>query len=118
MKYVKVRNATRDRELGQKIREAASFIDRAVGLLCTPALESGEGLWLHPCSSIHTFFMRYPIDVLYLDAEGTVLACLTLPPWKLSGGHRASRGVLELPSGTLRQSGTQPGDRLDIKDVN
>ena len=117
MNYVKVRNVTRGVELGQKVRVASSLVERAVGLLRTPVLGPGEGLWISPCTSIHTFFMRYPIDALFLDSGGVVLSGQTLGPWRLSGWHWKSRGVLELSAGILHQTGTQPGDHLEIKDV-
>jgi uncharacterized protein len=117
MNYVKVRNVTRDVDLGQRVRVASSFVDRAVGLLRTPVLNPGDGLWISPCASIHTFFMRYPIDVLFLDSEGIVLRKQTLEPWRFSGWHYKSRGVMELRAGVLHQTGTQPGDRIEMKDV-
>src|ERR1051326_7313283 len=104
--YVKARNTTRKADLGQRIRVAESFADRAIGLLRTPVLRAGEGLWLRPCSSIHTFFMRYPIDAAFLDARGRVLACQTLAPGRWSCRHAGCRSVLELPAGTLQKTGT------------
>src|ERR1039457_2265436 len=117
MRSVKVRNVTRDVDLGQSVRVAASFVERGVGLLFTPVLKPGEGLWISPCASIHTFFMRYPIDVLFLDSEGIVLRKQTLEPWRFSGWHYKSRGVMELRAGVLHETGTQPGDRIEMKDV-
>jgi hypothetical protein len=113
MTYVKVRNATRNTILGQKVRVASSLIDRGLGLLTTPSLNSGEGMWLCPCTSIHTFFMRYPIDILFIDAEGIVLDQQSMPPWKISRWHRKSRGVLELAAGVLERTGTRVGDRIE-----
>ena len=62
--------------------------------------------------------MRFPIDVLFLDAEGTVLGARTIAPWRISRWYSKSRGVLELSSGTLEQTGTQPGDRLEFTGFN
>ena len=112
MRYVKVRNVTRNVELGRKVRVASSFLDRAVGLLGTVSLNVGEGMWLSPCRSIHTFFMRYPIDVVFVGAEDTVLSQRTYPPWKISGWQTKSRGVLELTAGTLERTGTRVGDKI------
>jgi uncharacterized membrane protein (UPF0127 family) len=117
MTFLQVRNATRNVVLGQKIRAAHSFVDRAVGLLLTASLKPGEGLWIHPCTSVHTFFMRFPIDVLFLDDKDVVLSRQTLAPWKLSGWNHKSRGVLELSAGTLDRTGTQVGDRIDFEDL-
>jgi uncharacterized membrane protein (UPF0127 family) len=118
MKYLGVRNVTRNVELGQKVRVASTIIERTIGLLATSSLGSGQGMWLSPCKSIHTFFMRYPIDVLFLDAEGHILYQNTLKPWRMSGWYAKSRGVLELAAGTLDHTGTRAGDRIEFKDVN
>ena len=106
---------TRDRLLGQKVRVASSLFDRAIGLLGTSSLSPGDGLWLKPCASIHTLFMRYPIDILFLDAEGIVLEQQTLAPWRLSKWLRNSRSVLELAAGSVDQTGTRAGDRLEFE---
>jgi len=89
--YVKVRNATRNVDLGQKVRVAESLPARLIGLLATPSLAAGEGLWIKPCVSIHTFFMRYSIDILFIDVGNKVLACQTLPPWRVSRWVTRSR---------------------------
>ena len=116
--YLTARNVTRNVVLGQKIQAASSILQRAVGLLATPALASGEGLWLHPCTSVHTFFMRYPIDVLFLSKEGAVLEQQTLKPWRVSRWVRKSDGVLELPAGMLERTGTAAGDRIEFQGQN
>ena len=62
----------------------------------------GHGLWIEPCNSIHMFFMRFAIDVLFLDREGKVKrVLLTLKPWRVSPIVFGSRTVVELPAGTL-----------------
>ena len=118
MQYLSVRNVTRNTELGQKVRIASSLVTRAIGLLGTRSLGPGEGLWLAPCVSIHTFFMRYPIDILFIDAQNIVLGQKTLPPWRTSPWFMKSRGVLELAAGTLAQTGTQIGDRVEFKSID
>ena len=117
MRYVKVRNATRNLVLGHKVRAASSFVDRAIGLLATPSLGTGEGLWLKPCRSIHTLFMRYPIDALFLDAEDRVVGRQTLSPWRFSKWFRKTRSVVELAAGALDPSGTTTGDRIVFEDL-
>lgn len=73
---------------------------------------------IQPCNSIHTFFMRIPIDVLFLDADGVIIKQLpALPPWRASAVYLKARSVLELPAGTLQASGTQEGDRLAFEPV-
>ena len=117
MRYVKVCNVTRNTVLGQKIRVASSLFDRAIGLLGTSYLSPGEGLWLKPCRSIHTLFMRYPIDALFLDAEDRVVGRQTLSPWRFSKWFRKTRSVVELAAGALDPSGTTTGDRIVFEDL-
>jgi hypothetical protein len=83
-------------------------------LLGCDGLEPGEGLWIAPCESVHTFFMRFSIDLVYLDRKGCVrkLRC-AVGPWRLSACLTAY-SVLELPAGTIRATGTERGDRLEI----
>jgi uncharacterized membrane protein (UPF0127 family) len=114
MKVLQVVNVSRNAPLGDAIRVAASLWERGVGLLGSRHLAPGEGMWLSPCQSIHTLFMRFPIDALFLDSQGVVLHQKTLVPWRVSRWVRGSRGVLELPAGTLRQTGTEPGDRIQM----
>ena len=118
MKYLGVRNVTRNSVLGQKVRVAATLKERAVGLLGTDSLGAGEGLWISPCKSIHMFFMRYPIDVLFLDSAGKIMHQKTYCPWTVSGWFARSNGVLELARGTIETSRSQIGDQIDMKDVN
>lgn len=74
---------------------------RMRGLLGRPPLEPGEGLLLVPCRAVHTFFMRYPIDVVFLDRELRVLrVCSRVRPWRLRACRRA-QAVLELPAGSF-----------------
>lgn len=73
----------------------------------------GEALHIVPCNSIHTFFMRIPIDALFLDRDGVIVKALeALPPWRVTGVYFSARSVLELPAGTVAGSGTREGDRL------
>jgi len=113
-----VRNVTRNVDLGQKVRVAESLSSRAVGLLRTPRLMAGEGLWLTPCTSVHTWFMRYPIDILFIDADYRVLALQSLSPWRFSRWITKSHGVLELPSGMIVQTRTVVGDQIEFINVS
>lgn len=87
-------------------------MQRAIGLLGSSTLPPDEGLWLKPCKSIHTFFMRYPIDVLFLDSEGTIVHQESLVPWRISRWVSRAEGVLEVAAGTLGKTQTQPGQRI------
>lgn len=115
---MQITNRTRQTTLATQARRARGFRRRLMGLMFQPSLPEGGGLLLEPESSIHTFFMRFPIDVLYLSREGTVLRAVpAMPPYRL--GPLITRGchtVLELPPGTLAATGTQVGDHLTIPD--
>lgn len=91
-------------------------LSRLRGLLGRKQLEADEGLLLTPASSIHTSFMRFPIDVVFLDADLTVLGMReAMKPWRMKA-WRGSRSVLELPAGTCERRGLRPGDRLALTD--
>jgi uncharacterized membrane protein (UPF0127 family) len=82
------------------------------GLLGRRELPSGEGLLLRPASSVHTAFMRFPIDAVFLDRDGRVLKIARgLRPWKTAMGRKA-RAVLELPAGESERRGIEVGERL------
>ena len=75
-------------------------------------LAAGEGLLIRPASSIHTFFMRFPIDVVFVDRHDAVVRIVPgLRPWRLAWARGANR-TLELPAGSCLETGLVPGDRL------
>lgn len=90
---------------------------RRTGLLKHKQLDPGDGLWITPCESVHTFFMKFAIDLVYLDREKKVRKIRHgVPPWRLSA-CLAAHSILELPPGTAKQTGTQRGDVLAIEPV-
>jgi len=75
-------------------------------------LAPGEGLWIIPCESVHTFFMKFPIDLVYLDKGRKVRKVRSrVPAWRLSACLTA-HSIVELPAGTVEESRTQVGDEL------
>ncbi len=99
--------------VASRVAKATSFLDRLRGLLGRASLAEDEGLWLEPCDGVHTWFMRFSIDVAVLDADGRVLRCLgNLPPWRVTRLHAGARVCLELCEGTLARTGLRVGDRL------
>lgn len=87
---------------------------RMRGLLGRRGLETGEGLLLRPTGSVHTFFMRFPIDVVFLSREGEVLkVARALPAWRTAGARRA-KAVLELAADEAERRGVRVGTRLDL----
>jgi uncharacterized membrane protein (UPF0127 family) len=86
---------------------------RMRGLLGRRGLDSGEGLLIRPAPSIHTFFMRFPIDVVFLSRQGEVLKVAErVPPWR-ARSCRHSYAVLELAAGEAERRGIAVGDRID-----
>lgn len=105
-------NRTRDTLLGQAVEIADTSAKRRTGLLKHERLEPGHGLWIVPCESVHTFFMKFAIDLVYVDKKHIVRKVRNaVPPWRLSACLSA-HSILELPAGTAQQSGTQSGDEL------
>ncbi|MDQ3066639.1 MAG: DUF192 domain-containing protein [Actinomycetota bacterium] len=91
---------------------AARPLPRMRGLLGRPSLPAGEGLLLRPAGSVHTFFMRFPIDVVFLDREYRVVGIeAAVPPWR-TAGRRGTKAVVELASGECERRGLALGDRL------
>lgn len=117
IRRLRLLNTSRNCVLATSLQEAVNPWTRLVGLLGRAALPSGEGLCLRPCGAVHTWFMRFPIDVLYLDAEHRVVKAVpALRPFRFSSGGRRSRSTLELPAGTITMTGTQAGDQLRFDD--
>lgn len=117
MKKVSIRNKTRGRLLGDAIEVADSGKTRRVGLLKRTGLAPGEGLWILPCEGIHTFFMKFPIDVLFLDRQKRVVKTVqAMEPWRLAVSLRG-RSVVELPAGVIEQSGTSQGDEMEVSEA-
>ncbi|OGO51429.1 MAG: hypothetical protein A2148_11870 [Chloroflexi bacterium RBG_16_68_14] len=110
---MRIRNSTRSTQLASDARPARGFWSRLVGLLGRASLQPGEALVLDPCNSVHTVFMRFPIDVVYVDRSRQVLKVVPdLKPFRVSGVLRGVCAVIELPSGTIANTGTAPGDQL------
>jgi uncharacterized protein len=87
---------------------------RMRGLLGRSELPRGEGILLRPAGSIHMFFMRFPIDAVFLDREGTVIGVDTrLKPWR-TARRKGAKSVLELPAGEAERVGLAPGVRVAV----
>jgi len=113
MLLLRVVNTGRNRELGTRIRLADDWLGRLRGMLARPAPTSGEGLLLTPCRSVHMYGMRFPLDIAFLDASCSIVAAYrSLPPGSRTRWHRKAVHALELPAGTLEDSGTVIGDVL------
>ncbi|MCS7275603.1 MAG: DUF192 domain-containing protein [Dehalococcoidia bacterium] len=108
-------NLNRGTVLAERVEEARTFWSRLVGLLGRRELPEGHALLIVPCSSVHTMFMGFAIDVAFLDRDGRVLrAFARVPPFRLLAGGRGAYMALELPAGTLVRTDTRPGDFLQL----
>ena len=117
-RFVRVENVTRGTTLGERIRVASSAMDRTVGLLGTPEVKPGEGLWIERSPSIHMFFMPYAIDAVFVGKDGRVTKIAhNLKPWRVVWWARGARDCLELPAGAAALSGTQVGDALSLVEI-
>ncbi|MFA4842844.1 MAG: DUF192 domain-containing protein [Candidatus Omnitrophota bacterium] len=113
---MKIINLTKNTLLADTAALASTPLKRFIGLLGRRAFLPGEALVLKPCNSIHTFFMRFPIDVLFLDKNGFVLKGIAnLKPFRLTAIYFGAKLAIELPSGTIQESLTQPKDKLVIE---
>ncbi len=113
---VEVYNVTRGTVLANAAAVADTWTSRVKGLLGRDGLEPGEGLIIDPCNSIHTVFMRFPIDVLFVARGGRVIRLLEhLRPYRITGIVFGARYVVELPAGTVAATSTQAGDQLIIR---
>lgn len=111
--WARVANRSRGSVAVERCRVARSLRDRTVGLLGTADLPAGEGLWIEQSPSIHMFFMRYPIDAVFVDGHGTVVRIVEgLRPWRIVAWARGARDCLELPAGAARAAGVNVGDEL------
>jgi uncharacterized protein len=111
---MKFSNLTRQTVLAENIEVADRAGARRKGLLGRNNLPAGEGMWIIPCESVHTFFMRFSIDLVYLDRALKVRKVRSnVPPWRLSACLSA-HSVIELAPGTIQTTQTRVGDQLEF----
>lgn len=116
-RYFVAFNRTRGREIVSRVELADTPATRARGLLGRASMGDEEGLWIAPCPMIHTLFMRFPIDVLFLRKDLRVARVLEgLKPWRFSPWVFSAESVLELAGGRLRGS-VREGDQLEIREA-
>lgn len=113
---MRVINATRNRVMGECVREAATVVSRMIGLLGRRSLAAGEGLWIRPCNAIHSVGMRFEFDAVFLDRNMRVVHLVRkFGRNRISRIVRLARGVLELPPGTIEETGTEVGDEVAFR---
>jgi len=108
-------NLRTHKELATEVKVADTLFTRMKGLLGRKELPFGEALWIKPCFSVHTFFMKFPIDVIFLNKKNQVIAAVSnLTPNRMTRLYPQSFSVLELPTGTIAASNTEVGDEIKI----
>jgi uncharacterized protein len=111
---LRISNLTRQTELASSAELADHGAARNKGLLGRTRLAPGEGLWIVPCESVHTFFMKFAIDLVYIDRNKKVKKVRnSVGPWRLSACLSA-HSIIELPAGVVQSTQTQPGDQLQM----
>ena len=111
---MRIVNVSRQMELATSVRIADCGSKRRRGLLGRKTLSEGEGLWIVPCEAVHTFGMRFPIDLVYLDRNLRVKSIRhRVLPGRISACF-AAHSVLELASGSVGKTGTLPGEILEF----
>lgn len=111
---VKITNSTKNIVLADRAEAADTSAKRRTGLLKHASLPEGEGLWIVPCEAVHTFWMKFPIDVLFLSRKRVVLKVRARMPKNRMSMCLRAHSVLELPAGMAEKTGTQAGDQLEF----
>jgi uncharacterized membrane protein (UPF0127 family) len=116
-RFTRIVNVSRKTEIGDKVEVADTGPRRNKGLLGISGLGPGEGLWIVPCEAVHTFAMKFALDLIYLDRQKRVVKVRSnVRPGRISGSMRA-HSVIELPVGVIQASFTQKGDQLEIQEI-
>lgn len=95
-----------------------SFLERFQGLMFTQSIPDSYGLLIRPCNQIHMMNMKFPLDVIYLSEDGTILHIdEDIHPWKIGKTVKKAVGVVEVNSGTCARLGLETGDKLTIENA-
>jgi uncharacterized membrane protein (UPF0127 family) len=110
-------NLTRQTVLAGNLEMADTGPTRNKGLLGRTGLAAGEGLWIIPCEAVHTFGMKFAIDLVYLDRKHRVRKVRSDVPARRLSACMTAHSILELPAGTIQQTLTRAGDTLELSPV-
>ncbi|MFN8577842.1 MAG: DUF192 domain-containing protein [Candidatus Sericytochromatia bacterium] len=116
MKLIKIANSKNNEILGDKIIYANTPYRRFIGLMGKKEINEGQGVFLTPCNSIHMMFMKFPIDIIFLDRKNKIIHITeNIQPWKISKIVFMAQSVLELPVGSVSKTDSKVGDKLTIE---
>lgn len=114
---MKIQISYGEKILSKDILIAETLVDRLIGLMFREKIVGAEGLLLNPCRSIHTFFMRYDLDIVFLSRDNKIIKIIrNLKPWRMTWIYFRANKTLELPAGKL-PSELKEGDILEVKNV-
>ena len=113
---MKLINKTNNKILADRLEVADNTFTRMKGLLGRSGLEKGQGLHITPCTNIHSFFMKFKFDAIFIDKQGKV-KCLEekIKPWSRVRFCFSAHSVIELPAGIISETYTKLGDKLDFE---
>lgn len=115
MQKLRITNKTRGRVLADRADIADTSEKRRTGLLKHTGLAPGEGLWIVPSEGVHTFAMKFTIDVLFLSKARVVLKTRPHMVKRRMSLCLRAHSVVELPAGTIDETGTQKGDQFELE---
>ncbi len=114
---LRLTNLTKQTLLSEQVEVAATFTSRLVGLLNRSSMAPSEALWFHQCNSIHTYFMRFAIDAIFVDEQLRVKkVCRNLKPWRLVLPIWRASSVFEMAAGQASTDRVNEGDQLHVGD--
>jgi uncharacterized protein len=117
-RYIRISNPARGTVVAERVRVARGLFQTIFGLHLLPRLKAGEGLLLPGATTIDTAFMRYPIDLVFLDRSRRVTRLVPdMVPWRMVLSGHGGRDCLELLGGSLAGTQTEVGDQLLLEDL-
>jgi uncharacterized protein len=112
---MKAVNITRNKMLATTLSVADTFGSSLLGLMGRGCLPLGEGLWIIPCQSVHSMWMRFPIDVVFLSSQRSIIHLVeNMKPFRITKYVSAAESVIELPASTIAATQSRIGDRVKI----
>lgn len=115
----KLVNSTKNQIVCEQVIEARGLFMRLQGLIGRPQIANSECMWFNNCSSIHTCFMSFAIDVIFVDKNIKVKALYSnVKPWRLVGPVWGAQSVFEMKSGLIKDSELKVGDQLNVVAAN
>ena len=113
----KLLNKTKNSQIATHVDLANTFATRAKGLLGQTSMNEGKALWITSCTSVHTCFMNFAIDAVFVDKNLVVKKKVSnLKPWRMTVPAWGASSVFELPAGTIQKTKIEVGDQLDVVD--